>query len=124
MPPGPEHQHVEKAKHNERFLETILTSTFYVWIVVVTFYTALHFVDALLAKKNYHPSSHHKRNQLVAKFLPDVSEDYLVLYSRSRRVRYDPLSHLEFNEQTVSDVLSKLERIRSKIEHDVQYATS
>jgi len=57
------------------------------WIVVVAFYAALHWVDAYLAVLGNHPQNHRERN-LIVTLLP-IAFEYSLLYSTSRRARYE-----------------------------------
>ena len=62
-------EHLKKASHNENFYQSLaLESTPYKdWLVVGVFYTALHFIDAYLAKRHIHPFSHAMRDDWVKK---------------------------------------------------------
>jgi hypothetical protein len=57
------------------------------WIAVVAFYAALHWVDAYLAVLGNHPQNHRERN-LIVTLLP-IAFEYSLLYSTSRRARYE-----------------------------------
>lgn len=57
------------------------------WIAVVAFYAALHWVDAYLATQGRHPQNHRERN-LIVTLLP-IAFEYSLLYSTSRRARYE-----------------------------------
>lgn len=58
------------------------------WLVILAFYTVLHWVDAFLATLNIHPGNHHERNLEVRARLPAISAHYIRLYAVSREARY------------------------------------
>lgn len=62
-------EHLQKAGHNESFVSSFnLDSTLFLdWVVTGIFYAALHYVDAYLARNNYHPKFHAQRNALILK---------------------------------------------------------
>lgn len=70
------------------------------WEIVVFFYSALHYVDAFLAKSDRHPNGHPTRNKLVATTpeLQSIYTKYINLYERSREARY---TLLQFSQQYV-----------------------
>lgn len=91
--------HLSKARNNEKLLINEMSSSSYVsyldWVVTVTFYTALHYVDACLARYAIHPTTHrgrNGRNSEVSRRLRTVSVKYLILYNKSRYARYFPNS--------------------------------
>lgn len=84
--------HLRKAEHNNQLLNTFnFKRTRYPdWLVVIIFYTALHYVDAYLATRGFVKISDHKeRNRLVEKYLPSVIEEWWLLYDQSQAARYD-----------------------------------
>lgn len=62
-------QHIQKAKHNERFYLSLdlYQSPYKDWFVTGIFYTALHLIDAYLATKDIHPFSHGMRDDWIKK---------------------------------------------------------
>lgn len=111
MPTRP--NHLSKAKNNEKMLVNEMSSSSYVsyldWVVTVAFYTALHYVDACLARYAIHPTSHkgrNGRNSEVSRNLRSVSAKYLILYGRSRYARYVPLSERNFKPSEVIRLVS------------------
>ncbi len=93
--------HIEKAKHNEKFLEFIetnVTDDFHDWRITVIFYSGLHYMKALLKLKKI-PSGHSHTdldivinpNNNKAKYpLPtNVYNLYQSLYQNARNSRYD-----------------------------------
>lgn len=58
-------EHLAKARHNERFLQELRldTTDFLDWAVTVAFYSALHYIDALLAYNHgFDPKDHRERS--------------------------------------------------------------
>lgn len=83
-------EHIDKAESFERVLTTFDGSNpdHWDWIAIVAFYAALHWVDAFLATYGNHPQNHRERNRLVNLLLP-TNLAYGILYSTSRRARYE-----------------------------------
>ena len=62
------------------------------WEVTILFYSALHYVDALLDfTDGLHPTSHRARNELVID-RTDIGLHYVRLYHRSLDARYNVVS--------------------------------
>lgn len=81
--------HIEQWKHNRSLLSAI-PAEYPDWIVTVTFYTALHAVDALLAHDRVTVTSHETRNGVLIRtnrYLA-LNRSYLPLHGLSRTVRY------------------------------------
>jgi hypothetical protein len=109
--------HRRQAEHNKQFLDWLdLDVTEYLdWAVTVIFYTALHFVEWLLATKNLHSDFHANRHQVMGRVseLKRIWPDYQELEFQSRRSRYDCV---QFSRDFVKGMLMpKLERIESHI---------
>jgi len=89
--PG-EHEHKNHAFHNKKLFDNIwIDRNFPDWIVTVGFYTALHCIDAVLARDGFHPQMHTSevtkkftiaRNELVAThgLTASVAKQYIQLY--------------------------------------------
>lgn len=94
--------HIKKAERNEQFFQShnLRASPFNEWGVVVLFYSAMHYVDAILAREirlrpeYQHPQNHWERNTGVAQSLTlgAVYKDYKLLYDRSLDARYNCIS--------------------------------
>lgn len=97
-------EHREQAYHNEKLAYQLGDQPLeaYDWATTVSFYTVLHFVDAyLLQHHGLVPKGHTTirdrktrqripgRNDLVRQHLPQIYDAYKVLYSASRRARYE-----------------------------------
>ena len=82
--------HVAQWKHNRAFLPAI-PADYPDWQVVVTFYTALHAVDSVLAfDKVERVTSHDARNRVLFqtnRYLR-IQQRYMPLYFLSRTIRY------------------------------------
>lgn len=88
-------EHENQYRYNEDVLSwfTQNNSTFFDWMITITFYTALHKIDQCLHKRGFGDSqlsNHKKRNNLVINNLPPlICTEYIKLYSKSREVRYE-----------------------------------
>ncbi len=87
--------HIKKAERNLKLSEEDIFNpekTKYLdWYVTTLFYTAVHYVDAILATIDIHPTQHKYRKSLVYKVspLPLIQHEYSMLIQASRRSRYD-----------------------------------
>ncbi len=87
-------EHINQAQHNEAFfnsMDQMDQSVYSDWAMTVLFYTALHYVDALLAQHGIlGPGGHDVRDNHVARQseLRPISHLYFRLKSRSRNARY------------------------------------
>lgn len=107
MPPAT--FHVNKAERNEQFYssQNLVNSPFNEWAVVVLFYVAVHYVDAVLDRYlSCHPGNHQERNIELAKSfqISPIASMYLNLYDRSRDARYNIIKFPD-------DYLQKLQRV-------------
>jgi len=86
-------EHIDKALHNLRFLESVSAGDFADWVIVALFYRALHVTSAVIHMTgDDHRTSHPARQKAVERhFSHDSALAYEQLYSRSRLVRYDQL---------------------------------
>lgn len=87
MPAASEHR--EKAASCERVFQRLneRRPAEADWVVIIAFYAALHWVDAVLAQQAHHPTNHRERNR-AAQRLP-LWNDYHELYVTSRIARYE-----------------------------------
>lgn len=104
--------HLSKARHNEKLLISKMASSEYSnykdWVATVAFYTALHYVDANLARYDIHPTSHRGRmgrNAAVSHHLRKVASKYLTLYARSRYARYVPYSERNLKSRDITKLV-------------------
>uniref|UniRef100_UPI0040493F98 hypothetical protein n=1 Tax=Fulvivirga sp. TaxID=1931237 RepID=UPI0040493F98 len=101
-------EHIKQAKSNLNFLSVVNNKigTQWNWQVTVSFYTAVHLINAHIAKKsNQHYRSHELVNNSINPFnqasITKLSEElytsYMKLQNLSRRARYlchdDPANH-------------------------------
>lgn len=84
--------HLEQYQHNKDFLENGISDTnkFADWAVTVTFYCAVHIVEAALANINIHSDNHCDRGKKIKNLnCPRLKTYYKDLYSRSITSRYN-----------------------------------
>ncbi len=95
--------HLKKAQRNELFCEACKPQLLQYgeWTIVVLFYIAVHYVDAVLAKDTTlsadlrYPSDHWHRNRAIlasALILP-AAKEYAHLYEWSQRARYTRIGY-------------------------------
>jgi len=97
-------QHLTKAVENERFAATIDTSTVtgVEWAITVTFYAALHYIQAYLSTRGQSYFRHESRGDAIQKDpnIRNAYDDYRELYDIARDARYDfcnlQSGHLKF----------------------------
>jgi hypothetical protein len=104
-------KHITQWRHNRRFAKTI-DAAYRDWQVTAIFYTALHAVDAALAKLNVNVADHDKRNDTVksnSSFV-HIRDQYMDLYRISRITRYDadPDKWIPQRYLTVEDLVEDL----------------
>lgn len=119
--------HVTKAERNETFYSThkLDTGIFNEWAVVVLFYVAVHYVDAvlsqdaLLSQELRDPETHQRRNQAVSScsLVHPISAKYLNLYNRSIDARYKRISFPdEFLQKIENDFFKPIrEHLRNQL---------
>ncbi len=94
------HEHKIQWKYNEQLISWLLKQkcSYFDWIIVITFYTALHKMDELIHQKypdydKYNESrrdtGHIYRNKMVRKYYKSVHSKYDTLYRKSRKLRYE-----------------------------------
>lgn len=108
---GEQRFHINKAERNEQFFQShnLESSSFNEWAVVVLFYAAMHYMDAVLARESVlsrsqrHPRDHPQRNRGVANSptLGPIARLYLNLYQRSRDARY---THISFPDYVLNNL--------------------
>lgn len=94
-----ESKHIERAENNESFYNqfNLATTPFIDWAITALFYSALHYIDAYLAKYpagGIHPASHGKREKFLAcdNFTQNIYPSYRELRDRSEDARYNLIS--------------------------------
>src|SRR5205823_5242438 len=107
-------QHEDQRDHNKRLLaEPVLAGTAYLdWQVTVTFYAAVHHVEAALALRGVYPMSHKERRDAVRRNWRTVFKTYDTLYQRSCWARYECY---QIQPQHVAEARAALAAIESRI---------
>ena len=85
-----ETEHIAKAEWNEKLANTLSRTAFLDWAITVTFYSALHYVDSVLACSGTHPENHTARSDAMtsAAILFQIRKEYRLLETLSRNSRY------------------------------------
>jgi hypothetical protein len=110
-------QHVKKATENEAFANRLDTNTqaSINWKLIVLFYTALHYVEAYLAKHlNQHLHVHTTRDSVVSREarLRMLRTEYAHLKYFGFNARYEAD---QFTARDVADALGYLAQVKGKI---------
>lgn len=117
-------EHIEKAQHDEDFINSFDASStpFRDWVVTGIFYAALHYVDSYLASINVHPGNHSVRDRWFREpELDPIFFQYRILKDESNLARYDV--H-QFGQQDVQDHLSYLRKIKNHLSRFVSQIPS
>ena len=115
--------HIEKARHNEKFFSSldIKTTPFLDWVVNGIFYSALHYVDSYLAIKGENPGEHRERIGLIqreANLGKPFFYYYMSLKDDSEEGRYN--MRVFVPDEIDKDILPLLTKIKT---HLKQYVT-
>jgi uncharacterized protein (UPF0332 family) len=115
---------VGKAEHNRGFARFIHSATddYPDWIVVCAFYSALHFVEAFLASKDYpRARSHSERLRYLQS--ADPADEFGGIYFRLQQHGYNARYNCDFDAgKWLNHALSDLGRIRSSVMKHLQDA--
>jgi len=110
------HEHLTRAEQNEKLALSLDTSSGISvdWAITMLFYAALHRVDAYLARKNMHPTSHKHRDDEIERngSICDIYEDYRWLEDKSKGARYDIAN---FDKSRLEQAKERLKRIRAHL---------
>jgi hypothetical protein len=90
-------QHHDKAAHNEDLVRE-LNNPYWDWAITITFYAALQYVEAFLARKAIHSRNHELRDDNIQRdpVLRRIYDDYRQLKDDSHDARYDArISHTQ-----------------------------
>lgn len=90
--------HIEQAKHNKEFFDSINKLPFPDWMTTVIFYTAVHHVDYFLNHfLKQHPNGHNERTEYIRNairnkglFSINFWKSYSRLLNDSKLARYEP----------------------------------
>lgn len=115
-------QHLQKADRNRDFVIKYLLNhvkEYPDWVSVVTFYSALHYVDALFAKQGLHREHHLERNRDVSLLMSEIENEFLNLYDLGRISRYESISEMpsaaEASEAANTDLPRIEEFVKSRL---------
>jgi len=113
-------RHIEKAKHNADFAASLINTKFKDWLIVGSFYLALHYVDAHAAKKRIKfevlpgdETMHGLRRRYVRSKLRNLFNAYERLFQESMNARYDPiyLKQIKVDPAKLFELALKFEKI-------------
>jgi uncharacterized protein (UPF0332 family) len=86
-------QHLNRAAENELLARSLdfEKGVEVDWAIVMLFYSAVHYIDSVLAVKNRHPKDHTSRDSAIENHgtLSAVYNDYRRLKDGSREARYE-----------------------------------
>lgn len=112
-------EHIKKAEKNFSYIQNIFKKHCNEcpdWVCVVSFYSALHYVCAILLKQNNVRKTHHEeRNQQVSLLHPEIEIEYLGLYDHGRNARYDKISNSPESGDAEYAITHSLPRIRDYV---------
>ena len=117
-------EHLQKAHDNEKFLHehSLIQTAFLDWAVTVISYTALHYVDALLANNfAFHPKDHRERSDRLYKtpaLRTNLVYDFEDLKNDGIEARYT--SRVFTSNEVENDILPLLEKIKGYVGQYVQ----
>lgn len=112
--------HLRQAQHNEKLAQELLASMEYKdWIITITFYAAIHYVEAAFFKNseivhteisitpNYPGGYYGYRSDQILQYYPEIYPSYHKLYQQSRIARYLYFpADREFLEEPVQEYFS------------------
>ena len=118
--------HIDKARHNERFFSSfdIDTTPFLDWVVNGIFYSALQYLDCYLANQNKHPGNHSVRNSEIRADPVGLGrsffKQYMHLKDDSEEGRYN--MRVFVPDEVRNDILPLLSKIKTHLKkyiHDI-----
>jgi hypothetical protein len=114
-------EHQRRAEDNWRCARKInedLGASCRPWAITALFYSALHYIDSLLASSlSYHPKSHQTRNGAVQKLgRHEPWSSYRRLIDESKKARYELGS---FTDEDFLSCESRLAKIAKATKHQV-----
>ncbi len=113
--------HLAKVRSNKSILNHIgnaEATQFPDWYVTITFYTAVHIVEAIIyQEKNSHSKDHDDREKQLMK-IPVLDRSFLTayrtLYQQSKQARYMTNKKFTMNHDDCKDALHNLETIETE----------
>jgi len=116
MPGITQEQFLNKAQKNSQYTRKLQASDIHSpeWVVVGAFYSAVHYVNAYLAKTSprFVPKNHKERNFYVnsVKELKQISRFYNRLFNKAWAARYTIVSfNLRFSQELIDEDLTPIE---------------
>jgi len=115
-------QHLAKVRSNKEMLNHLgdAQNTKYPdWFATVSFYSAVHCVEAMLCQEiGTHTKTHGEREESLRKRLPAISQEFLsayrTLYVRSRQARYMIDKKFQMTNEDCEEALVDLEVIETE----------
>jgi hypothetical protein len=109
-------RHLAAARRNEQFSRHLLGIPDYLeWAAISAFYSALHFVDAYLARRGLHPGDHGVRDSYLRRTeLRNVYFAYRTLRTASEDYRY------ALRQAALDDVVALLDTHQAAIRRRVE----
>lgn len=111
--------HLLKANRNKTFLSNHLMKLLKYcpdWVSIVAFYTALHFIEALLKKKHNLDFAHHEeRHSFISANIPEIFSAYYRLYDLGFNSRYMSVNDAPSCEEADSAVRYELAEVEEFI---------
>lgn len=107
-----ESAHVGQAEHNLKCFDSLDKKVFSDWAATTLFYSAIHYVDAYLARVlSVHPGGHGDRDTYVNRMadLSKVRSDYRELKDYCHNARYRPPTR--YSEAELGDMRTNLEAV-------------
>jgi len=110
-------QHVQKAKHNEDFLEYVSKNSgneYFDWQITIVFYAALHYTKAYLKHHGKHSGDSHEEiaKAILPKNNPLFNDEVYVLYKEmyrsSRDSRYSIVYTSDFQIMMLEQIVKKM----------------
>lgn len=108
-----------KADRHARFLATI-SDEFPDWLATVAFYTAVEWIEMMLAGRGHHSKSHFDRKSALKKHFPNraLNEAYNTLFNASLDARYLSIERCPAVDQIRSELIAR------RLDHITKYAAS
>ena len=109
-------EHIRKARNNRSFANAIKTDvpTLREWRVTVSFYSALHFVQAWLSYRGVFPENHGERSRCIMgdNSLASIWRTYRDLSDLAHKARY---TVVPVTDRDVADATQNLDTIASHV---------
>jgi len=115
-------QHLAKVRSNKEMLNHLgdaKSTKFPDWFSTVSFYIAVHGVEAILCQEaGLHTKTHVERDEKLRKRLPAMTQEFLTayrtLYARSRQARYMLDNKFEMTNHDSEEALADLKVIETE----------